>query len=328
MGSATSYHANYRSLDSNYNYFKKGLSEIQARLELREYVTVSSFATDFGHVLNEVVFAPEAEEELPLRPSEVLNEVSSKPKDLRKEKTTRAKRIIKLLLPDFQEAAKKLADLGHHAPDDEKRQVEDILETCLQQPSKLNRVHGGQVGESEDETGLTANAGDKSEDTEMVDADAAPERAVSEQKSAIVLQITSEDGTHLAKRHSDSPGAAGTVPDLSNSGSTNAGSTNHGPLTPPTSEKEMTGPLANGGIPWYMSPFDPIGTTIHDDQWSGQDDRGISEELSELDDDIVNGLVDDQVAQKLAGGIARSEQMLAVPTSTTKKRPKPKSRRR
>jgi NuA3 HAT complex component NTO1 len=76
------------------------------------------------------------------------------------------------------------------------------------------------------------------------------------------------------------------------------------PPTPPSSsEDEEPAPFAHGGIPWYMKPFDPIGTTIHEERWTGREVlRGMSEELSELDDDEIRGLVDpDGSGQEVAG---------------------------
>jgi NuA3 HAT complex component NTO1 len=49
--------------------------------------------------------------------------------------------------------------------------------------------------------------------------------------------------------------------------------------------------LTDGGIPWHMKKFDPIGTTVLDKQWTGRDVvRGMSEELSEIDDDELKGM--------------------------------------
>lgn len=65
------------------------------------------------------------------------------------------------------------------------------------------------------------------------------------------------------------------------------------PLTPPRSEKNLLNPLGNGGIPWYLETFDIIGTTVHKERYTGRDVlRDMSEELSELDDDILDGLAD------------------------------------
>ena len=87
---------------------------------------------------------------------------------------------------------------------------------------------------------------------------------------------------------------SGSNPALSYSGSTLPSVSHAEPLTPPSSEKVLVGPLAHGGIPWYLEPFDPVGTTIHEERWTGRDVlRSMSEELSEMDDDELYGLVDD-----------------------------------
>jgi NuA3 HAT complex component NTO1 len=76
------------------------------------------------------------------------------------------------------------------------------------------------------------------------------------------------------------------------------------PPTPPvssggansTSGQENTGSdsatsLTEGGIPWYLKSFDPVGTTILEVQWTGRDIvRGMSEELTDIDDDELKGM--------------------------------------
>ncbi|KAE8149049.1 enhancer of polycomb-like-domain-containing protein [Aspergillus avenaceus] len=76
------------------------------------------------------------------------------------------------------------------------------------------------------------------------------------------------------------------------------------PLTPPASFKgDRQFPLAQGGIQWYMQPFDPIGTTIHEERWTGRDVmRGMSEELSELDEEELKDLVDDELEGEMGTG--------------------------
>jgi NuA3 HAT complex component NTO1 len=70
-----------------------------------------------------------------------------------------------------------------------------------------------------------------------------------------------------------------------------------GLITPPPSfQGDPQHPLSQGGILWYMQPFDPVGTTIHEERWTGRDVmRGMSEELSELDEDELKDLVDDEM---------------------------------
>ena len=64
------------------------------------------------------------------------------------------------------------------------------------------------------------------------------------------------------------------------------------PPTPPISlEGNQHTTLAYGGIPWYVEQFDPEGTTIHDERWTGPEVlREMSEELSEMDDDELQDL--------------------------------------
>ncbi len=78
------------------------------------------------------------------------------------------------------------------------------------------------------------------------------------------------------------------------------------PTPPFNSEEDPSALLSHGGIPWYMDPFDPVGTTIHEERWTGRDVvRGMSEELSDMDEEELQGLVDEgmaDAAQEDAGG--------------------------
>ncbi|KAI9790459.1 MAG: nuA3 HAT complex component nto1 [Peltula sp. TS41687] len=68
------------------------------------------------------------------------------------------------------------------------------------------------------------------------------------------------------------------------------------PTPPLSSSEDLLAPLTYGGIPWYMEPFDPVGTTIHEERWTGREVvRGMSEELSELDEEELRGLVDEDM---------------------------------
>lgn len=70
------------------------------------------------------------------------------------------------------------------------------------------------------------------------------------------------------------------------------------PPTPPLSSEGDLHPLSNGGIPWYMEPFDPVGTTIEEERWTGRElVRGMSEELSDMDEDELSGLVEMEMSE-------------------------------
>ena len=77
------------------------------------------------------------------------------------------------------------------------------------------------------------------------------------------------------------------------------------PLSPPPLHGDQHHFLSQGGIQWYMQPFDPVGTTIHEERWTGREVmRGLSEELSELDEEELNDLVDDDELEESAGGVS------------------------
>jgi NuA3 HAT complex component NTO1 len=64
------------------------------------------------------------------------------------------------------------------------------------------------------------------------------------------------------------------------------------PPTPPISIVDsQQAVLVQGGIPWYVKQFDPEGTTIHEERWTGPEVlREMSEELSEMDEEELQGL--------------------------------------
>lgn len=100
------------------------------------------------------------------------------------------------------------------------------------------------------------------------------------------------------------------------------------PLTPALSSEGDVHPFANGGIPWYMVPFDPVGTTIEEERWTGRDMvRGMSEELSDMDEDELSGLVDLGMAgastQEAADGALHPDA-----SAVTLKRPKAPAKRK
>lgn len=65
------------------------------------------------------------------------------------------------------------------------------------------------------------------------------------------------------------------------------------PSTPPTNSGGDSQYFSQGGIPWYMEHFDPSGTTIQEERWTGRElVRGMSEDLSDMDEEELSGLVD------------------------------------
>jgi NuA3 HAT complex component NTO1 len=92
------------------------------------------------------------------------------------------------------------------------------------------------------------------------------------------------------------------------------------PPTPPISLVDnQQASLVEGGIPWYVEQFDPDGTTIHEERWTGPEVlREMSEELSEMDEEELQGLggkVFDGEGNAVAANPADATSAVATPKS-------------
>lgn len=98
------------------------------------------------------------------------------------------------------------------------------------------------------------------------------------------------------------------------------------PVTPPLSSGGHSQPLSQGGIAWYMECFDPVGTTIEEERWKGRElVRGMSEDLSDMDEEELLGLVELDEAE---GGGDSARQQVEEKTSKTRRTAKKARRRR
>ncbi|KAK7708424.1 hypothetical protein SLS57_009006 [Botryosphaeria dothidea] len=315
-----------QNLDSK-GVFKEGLDAIERKLEERLYTSVSTFSADMGAVfrsvvgLDEITDAHEAHEQ--------LNEGGATNSDLtpeQKDKKKLAKRIIKAIHSALEEATLKEAQIAGKQYGKELRELDALFRNSVR--SKPNSAQASQTAcdKGNDDGAERQNV---SQDVEMSEAteyltngnaetngfangDSPMKNEEAEKKSgletdepdheaddaAIRLQLqlpeepveSTVDNTGAEGRQ----GSIGTAPPLSNSGSTHPSTTNPDPLTPPRSDGEIL-TLSRGGVPWYLQSFDPHGTTIHDEVWSGREVvRGMSEELSEIDDDELDGMLGDE----------------------------------
>ena len=96
------------------------------------------------------------------------------------------------------------------------------------------------------------------------------------------------------------------------------------PPTPPISTKGANqNTLGQGGIPWYIETFDPQGTTVYEDRWTGKDVlRDLSEELSDMDEEELQdlGVDDDTTASNSVAGEANGNSKAQKKSVLKKKR--------
>lgn len=299
------------SLD-NKGVFSEGFNAIQTKLDEKFYTSVQAFSEDmsaaFSSVINfaKITNVGEAEDQLSGVAHSSLTAEQKETKKL-------AKRIIKSIHPYFEDASRKESDLAGR-PNDEKElpDLEALLDQRLRRrpdpPGAEEKVHATTETEDLHNEGDEAQAEqDADGDIELEDAkgndgvqlaptpeDNSADHRLETQDEADEAAIAAQFGQDAL--HASSNGDAMEVDHDEGDGPTSGAGT--APLTPPRSEKDLLAPLAHGGIPWYMEAFDPVGTTVHDEKWTGRDVlRDMSEELSELDDDALNGLADSDEVQ-------------------------------
>lgn len=211
------------------------------------------------------------------------------------------KRITKVLQPHFEEAIRKESELAGR-PYEKLPDLETLLNQKLQRrPSVLSHddnirqttetdqpsveqaqedaVDGEEaavIRQKPEEMHMAPTPDDNAADADRTHDEAADEAAIALQLGQDALHVSSNQsrGDMLAENHAHVNGR----PE---------------PLTPPRSEKNLLNPLGNGGVPWYFETFDVHGTTVYEERYTGREVlRDMSEELSELDDDELDGLAD------------------------------------
>ncbi|KAF2435408.1 hypothetical protein EJ08DRAFT_729900 [Tothia fuscella] len=335
--------------ENNKNYFKDGLAAVWAKLEQHVYVSVLPFTADLAKVFRDA---------MEFDPFETSAKLTSEQKEVK----MRANRIISKIKPALQDAARKEAELGLKANlEEDAAMVGTIFQDCFRPDASTANQFTDELEELEEEhstdsalelpNGIRTSprkspghsaAASHAEDVEMTDIPE-PSAPVQKRRSPRAGESTATTVADAKNGVTDTaiirlqvgPGQTipisnlgddGSLPALSNSGSTNPSTTNADPLTPPRSEKDLLAPLAQGGVPWYFKEFNPEGTTVYDEQWQGREVlRGMTEELSEIDDDALNDLVDKETQNVVSAGPV-SHQTLEV-ASAQKARSRPKRKR-
>ncbi|KAF2031323.1 hypothetical protein EK21DRAFT_63585 [Setomelanomma holmii] len=286
------------ALDSK-GVFTDGFSDLQVRLDEKFYTSVQSFRRDMATVLSdEIGFASVstvgADAELDLN-SVAHSTLTSEQKETKK----LVKRIMKGLQPLFEEALRREADLAGR-PYEQLPDLETLLNQRLQRRPSALSVEGGIRQTTENDRPSTSTGHEVLPDGEA--------EAVAAKSAEMHLAPTPDDNASDPHRtaHDEAADEAAIAAQFGQDAmhaSINAaeadamevdrGEHNGQPLTPPRSEKNLLNPLGNGGIPWYLETFDIDGTTVYEERYTGREVlRDMSEELSELDDDILDGLAD------------------------------------
>lgn len=286
------------SLDSK-DAFAQGFSTLQTKLDDMAYTSVQAFNDDLLTMLSaqmdlaSVASNEDAEDESTKQTPQGLTQEQKETKKL-------IKRIIRSAQPAIEDALRKEAELAR-APVENLPDLETIFQQKLQGRHDASSLEDAPHDSIEtDETGHEAGtepttngidsegASKKTDDVHLaptpddnaadsnhsIHDEAADEAAIAAQLGQDALHVTNGERNDDAMEVDTKDTTEGTEP-----------------LTPPRSEKNLLNPLHTGGIPWYLEPFDIHGTTVYEPVWAGREVlKAMSEDLSELDDDELDGL--------------------------------------
>lgn len=265
--------------------FAAGLFSIRQRLNERFYPSVASFSADLASLFtSEIGVGPAGDT------AELQAQISGRAPELsieQREKRKLAKRIIKAIQPALEDAIRKESELNRKPFEKELKELDVILDHSV--------LSAEPEGDTEFDIGPhdtkpEAMEGVEPTTTTTTVAEAAPETQAQAKTTELNGAPNGEEAV--------APDEAVAEPELVEETKPNAGPIYRRHPTPVLTEADQRLPLAQGGIQWYMQPFDPIGTTIHEERWTGRDVmRGMSEELSELDEDELKDLVEEELDQ-------------------------------
>ncbi|POR33485.1 Peregrin [Tolypocladium paradoxum] len=345
------------SLDKN--LFSDGLENLQARVNERFYVTALSFAQDLGDIISAGIASPPKVEE---DAEERLEEPDSAPSknmfsDIR-ERRKLGKRILKATQPFLETALRVESEISNKPFENLQRELEALVDASID-TGRAPAAAGTEKREGdEEEDTIMVDAPDSSEITVKsafhgkvgapADADAMDTTEDGDGEDGGNIEVNTSglgivdegaaDEMELSRRKSkrgtvvNGVESSETPPD-SNGYVTLARPHQTGPPTPPQSNgsfgKEPGDSLAEGGILWYLRAMKPEGTSILGEHWAAGRDavRMLSEDLTDLDDEELKGLVAD-VNGTVKAAVLEAEAPVEPAASATKSKANSKAKKR
>ncbi|PVI02324.1 hypothetical protein DM02DRAFT_670616 [Periconia macrospinosa] len=308
--------------------FKEGILEVQAKVLRKYYTSVQGFSEDMAAVFTSVIdFTTitnvlDAEQQL----SDVAHESLTTEQ---KEKKKLAKRIIRGLQPLFDEALRNESDLAGRPFEREIPNLEALLDQKLRK-SESHSLNGEEVHQIAEDVASGAAKGEIQEqhngsetaavkDESSLHLAPTPEENADDQQG--IRDEAADEAAIAAQLGQDAIMGVPTHERMQIDGEVAGGQA--APPTPPGSDQDLLGPIHHGGVPWYLKEFDPEGTTVHEERWTGREVlRDMSEELSELDDDELNDLADPESLAPVEGASGENAPAPATLQKATVRRQK------
>ncbi|KAJ8130772.1 hypothetical protein O1611_g2858 [Lasiodiplodia mahajangana] len=351
------------------NLFYDGLLPLSSRIDQRYYTTTLTLAHDLCDVIHTGINTePDTSPEAPQNTAIGLA-VSTKAdfSDYRDRKKL-GKRILKAVQPQLETALRLEAEANHRPFEVLKHELETMMEASLEYRPKPVAVEGdGEAEQSQDVImvdssatviavsglnldGITAR--DESGDVTMVDVDnqatstdsnievdtSAMETEMlveSAQVTTDVIPVSNSEAMEIKPEASGTSDVQSVNTPPATNGYVSAPTTSQpAPPTPPQSNgslgRQPIDALTDGGVLWYLQEFEPQGTSAAQEQWNGRNqERSLSEELTEIDDDELKGLGVEINQESITASPADTAPIVdgANHISPTKKATKPKKRK-
>lgn len=286
---------------------------MQNRFDKRLYTTTLAFAHDLCEVIN-VGINTEPKSESEGQPRFELIESPTKPFSKAQDRKRLGKRIIRSVQSQLETALKAEADLTSKPYVDLQKELEGMIDASLEiRKAFPPQPEAAPSGQADQDTVMA----DAPQDAHITVAESQMDGAADadgDKMDVDELSIEVKDNGNVEINGSDpaelGEGAtqkgtgdslpnglksAPTPPDTNGYAFLSHDSSRPAPITPPQSNgslgREADNKLTEGGIPWYLKAFDPVGTTAIEEQWAGRDAvRSLSEELTDMDEAELNDL--------------------------------------
>lgn len=317
-------------LDEKTKSFRAGFDALADRLRDRYYTSVTDFSRDMSLVFSQVLgenldgsATSEQERGMDTIYTQLEKAMPGTAQHLalpqdQKELKRLAKRIVKAVKEPLEEATRKEAELRGREMEEEIRKLDSMgmfastVKSMDADGDEDAEVDSSNLGKRRSDSDASAIAGASildeptktNDDFEMLDADEPTNEAAihlkfsgkAEDVPAGGTQPTppSHDASYASSSNSDHAQKTKPAEPLSPPNSTSDAPTNAAPSASGDSSNAPGGShdfLAKGGVAWYHAPFDPVGTTVNDERYTGRAVlRDMSEELSDMDEDTLTEL--------------------------------------
>lgn len=291
--------------------FQDGLAKLQTRFEQRFYTTTLAFAHDLCEVVHVGINTPAQSDTADQSKLEVVDVSPTKQNSYSEARDRKrlGKRILKSVQPQLEFALKAEAEITSKVHDNMQKELEGMIDASLEIRQPFNAQsqqeaappsHDVTMTDAPEEAHITvAGEGSEQVDTKTIDRMDVDELSI-EVKDEDAGEPTGgmvpmEEHDNGAKAHIEGIKTAPTPPDTNGYTSVTQSSLQPPPLTPPQSNGSLShgtdNVLTEGGIPWYLKPFEVEGTSAVEEQWAGRDAvRSLSEELTDMDEEELNDL--------------------------------------